>query len=67
MNSAGDLLLFLFVLDSWWNDTRQEVRYMESFQFHVSCFVSRFAACLSGCLSTVQETDKIGLDGNGYS
>lgn len=37
------------------------------FQFHISCLVSRSAACLSVYLSTVQETDKIGVDGNGYS
>lgn len=58
MNSAGDLLFFLFVLDSWWNDTRQEVRYMGSFNFisRVSCL----SFCwLSVCLSTVQEIRQI--------
>lgn len=37
------------------------------FQFHISDLVSRSAGWLPVCLSTVQETDKIGVDGNGYS
>lgn len=37
------------------------------FQFHISYLVSRSAGWLSVCLSTVQETDKIGVDGNGFS
>lgn len=32
---------------------------MESFQFHISCLVSRSAACLSVYLSTVQEIRQI--------